>query len=437
MSDDTSGRKAAERRIGWSKLFARAKQVLTTDPSGTDDDDQVIDDVGAIKLAAEAGRLKGGLAKVAQWQAYQANGAAAASMAARAALAQLWDNVPTISAATISAVIEKDLGAPPQTLFASWDVTPLAAASLGQVHAATGLDGKSYVVKVQYPAVADALRKDLASDEFARRLAGDSIGRWLTPAALTSLRAAVLAELDYRREADGLTRFAAAWGDDPVLRFPVVDGQRSSGLVLTMTRAQGRPLLDCTSASDELRRAIAAAIIRFSWGSPLLHGIVNADPNPGNFFFEGDDATSMRLWCLDFGGWVQLDPAAVAADRDVMFGLIDDDVFAGAERFRMALQTQGLLLRGDKLASHAHHEWEKLLLAPWRGKFRWTTAYAQELAAAFGRVLAQGGVGLPPTTLMLWRHRLGVAAVLGILDVELDGRALMRALVGSGKKSLR
>ena len=65
------------------------------------------------------------------------------------------------------------------------------------------------------------------------------------------------------------------------------------------------------------------------------------------------------------------------------------------------------------------------------------TAIAQELAAAFGRVLAQGGVGLPPTTLMLWRHRLGVAAVLGILDVELDGRALMRALVGSGKKSLR
>ncbi|MGE5181673.1 MAG: hypothetical protein ACM31C_06410, partial [Acidobacteriota bacterium] len=65
-----SDRKWAERRVGFKKLFARAKQVLTTDPKGSDEDDRVIDEEAARALATEAGRLKGGLAKVAQLAAY-------------------------------------------------------------------------------------------------------------------------------------------------------------------------------------------------------------------------------------------------------------------------------------------------------------------------------------------------------------------------------
>ena len=88
-------RKAAERKVGFARLWARAKQIVTTDPTGSDEDDHVVDEEAARVLAAQAGRLKGGLAKVAQLAAYDPGatlGAAAERRAAaRAVLGGLWD----------------------------------------------------------------------------------------------------------------------------------------------------------------------------------------------------------------------------------------------------------------------------------------------------------------------------------------------------------
>src|SRR5690606_10948528 len=129
------------------------------DPTGSDEDDLVIDEEAARVLAAQAGRLKGGLAKVAQLAAYDPGASLGrgrgASAAARQVLGGLWDRAPSVSAGAIASVVEKDLGKAPQALFAEWDPSPLASASLGQVHAAKLHDGTEVVVKVQYPGVAD------------------------------------------------------------------------------------------------------------------------------------------------------------------------------------------------------------------------------------------------------------------------------------------
>ena len=93
-----------------------------------------------------------------------------------------------MSSGAIARVIEEDLGRAPQALFAAWDGAPLAAASLGQVHAATLGDGTAVVVKVQYPGIADALRADLDDEAFVRRLAGSEIGRSLDGGSVTALR---------------------------------------------------------------------------------------------------------------------------------------------------------------------------------------------------------------------------------------------------------
>ena len=66
----SSERRSAERRVGWARLWARAKQIVTSDPTGSDDDDHVPDEEAARVLARSAGQLKGGLAKVAQLAAY-------------------------------------------------------------------------------------------------------------------------------------------------------------------------------------------------------------------------------------------------------------------------------------------------------------------------------------------------------------------------------
>lgn len=442
MSEDS--RRRAETKVKWARLWARAKQIVSTDPSGSDEDDLLVDEEAAKVLATQAGRLKGGLAKVAQLAAYDPGatlgGRSGATRSARAVLAGLWDHAPAISASAIARVIEEDLGRSPQALFASWDSAPLASASIGQVHAATLADGTSVVVKVQYPGVAEALRADLDDTAFVRKLAGSEVGRTLDDAALAALGLAVRGELDYRAEAAAMTEFAAAWQDHRVLRFPRVIAELSSGRVLTMTRAKGKTVVETGgSGSPETRRLAALAIFEVTWGSPLAHGLLNADPNPGNFLIDEQPDGGIHLWCLDFGCAFAVGDEVRDADREIFWGLLDDDNASAAERFRVGLARAGLLRRADLLASTAHRDWERALAAPFatHGDFHWSAQFATDLASATGRVLAIGGMALPAKVLMLWRQRLGAAAVIGMLDAKAPFRRVLLELIGNGRRALR
>jgi predicted unusual protein kinase regulating ubiquinone biosynthesis (AarF/ABC1/UbiB family) len=443
MSDDE--RKRAERRVGWARVWARAKQIVTTDPTGSDEDDHVVDEEAARVLAANAGRLKGGLAKVAQLAAYDPGatlgGRRGATAGARAVLGGLWDHAPSVSAGAIANVIEADLGKPPQALFKTWDPSPLASASLGQVHAATLEDGTDVVVKVQYPGVAEALRADLDDPTFVRKLAGSEIGRTLEDEAVVALADAVRRELDYRAEADVQERTREAWGPDhPTLRVPRVIGGLSSARVLTMTRARGKSIVEtAASGSPDVRRGAALAIYEFAWVTPLVHRLLNADPNPGNFLVDEQPDGSVHVWCLDFGCAFELSEAVRDADRELWWGLLDDDSASAAERFRMGLAGAGLLARTDRMATNAHREWEQALAAPLstHGDYHWSAAYAGQLAETTGRVLAAGGMRLPARVLLLWRQRLGVSAVLGMLDAKAPFRRVLLDRIGTGKRALR
>jgi predicted unusual protein kinase regulating ubiquinone biosynthesis (AarF/ABC1/UbiB family) len=440
----TADRRSAERRVSWARLWARAKQIVTSDPTGSDDDDHVVDEQAARVLAANAGRLKGGLAKVAQLAAYDPGatlgGRTGATTQARAVLAGLWDQAPAVSGGAIAGVIEADLGRSPQAVFAAWDPVPLAAASLGQVHAATLRDGTPVVVKVQYPGVAEALRADLDDAAFVRKLAGSEIGGSLDDGSLRALGAAVRGELDYHAEARSLERFGAAWSGHPALRFPRVIGALSSARVLTMTRARGKTVVETAAGgSADLRRHAALAIFAFAWGSPLVHGLLNADPNPGNFLVDEQPDGGAHVWCLDFGCALALPDEVRDADREIWWGLIDADNASAAERFRIGLATAGLLRRADSLATTAHRDWERALAAPVSGpgEFSWTAQYASELADATGRALGAGGLALPADVLLLWRQRLGAAAVIAMLDARAPFRRALVELIGTGRRALR
>ncbi len=437
-------RKRAEIRVGWARIWARAKQIVTTDPTGSDEDDHVVDEEAARVLAEHAGRLKGGLAKVAQLAAYDPGatlgGRSGATAAARSVLGGLWDHAPAVSSVAIAELIEHDLGAGPTKLFATWDPTPLAAASLGQVHAATLHDGTAVVVKVQYPGVAASLRADLDDAAFVRKLAGSEIGRTLDDDSVRALAEAVRGELDYRTEATSQERFRAAWAGHPTLRVPRVIPDLSTEHVLTMTRARGKSVVETVaSGTSDVKRQAQLAIYEFAWGSPLAHRLLNADPNPGNFLIEEQPDGSAHVWCLDFGCVLELPEAVRDADRELWHGLLEGDGAVAAERFRMGLAKAGLLRRTDMLATTAHREWEKALAAPFatHGDFHWSPAYASELAETTGRVLAAGGMALPARLLLLWRQRLGVAAVLGMLDGKAPFRRVLLDTIGTGKRALR
>ena len=424
-------RLGADLRVGFARVWARAKQIVTTDPTGSDEDDRIVDAAAERELAKHAGEMKGGMAKVAQLLAYTSAGAPRE-------LASLWDDAPTVAPGQINQVIEQELGAPPQAVFAEWDPRPIAAASLGQVHAARDKDGRALAVKVQYPGVDEALAGDLASEGFARRLAGSELGRELSPEAIARLRAAILGETDYLAEARALERFAAAWADDPVIRIPAVVPALSARRVLTMERAEGVALADLAHDDPALRAEVATAIIRFAWGTPLRHGFFNADPNPGNYLVARGDG-GLRVWFLDFGCSVDLAPEVAAGDRELWYGILDEDGFAGAERFRMALLHQGLLRRTESLASTVHRDWERALAAPFASNepFRWDRGYHGDLSFATRQVLSAGGLTIPPEVTLLWRARLGVSAVVALLEPRAPFRRVLKDLLGTGKKALR
>jgi len=395
-------------------------------------------------LALQAGRLKGGLAKVAQLAAYDPGASLGrgrgASAAARQVLGGLWDHAPAVSSGAISTVVEQDLGKSPQSLFAEWDPTPLAAASLGQVHAAKLADGTDVVVKVQYPGVAEALRADLDDGAFIRKLAGAEIGRSLDDEALHALAEAVRAELDYTAEAAIQQKFAIAWANDKTVRIPRVISELSTKRVLTMTRARGKTVVDAAGGgTPDVRAQAAAAIYKFSWGSPLAHGLLNADPNPGNFLVEVESDGHVAVWCLDFGCALEISESVRDADRELWWGLLDEDGATAAERFRMGIARSGLLRRTDSLATSAHRDWERALASPpaTHGNLHWNAAYAGDFAETTGRVPA---AGCPPLTARpppLLPARLGVSAGIGVFGAHVPFRRVLLDLIGHGKRALR
>jgi predicted unusual protein kinase regulating ubiquinone biosynthesis (AarF/ABC1/UbiB family) len=414
-------RLGASARIAARKQAARVLQVLTTEPGSAPDQGVRTE---AQAQADEAARLGAGLLKVAQVAGYLEGFDLEAD--ARKALAALWDHAPVVPASDVAAVVQSELGAPPHALFARFAEQPLASASLGQVHVAADADGAEYAVKVQYPAVADALRADLASRGVVGRLAGTDIGQRLDAQAIERLRAAVLAELDYRAEADAAERFRAALAGEPDMVIPAIDRARSSARVLTMERIRGASIDEIAEAGPDVRRAAAGAILRFSWLAPLRHGLVQADPNPGNFLVLADP---VRVAFLDFGCTGALEPGDREGERALWKALLHHDEFTAAETFRVGLASGGLVREASVFFQQAYRDWERLVTAPYtsRERFAWTPDYAATLLQTTRQMVYAGLLHLPGPRLLLWRQRLGVAAILGMLDTDVDARAALTA----------
>ena len=377
----------------------------------------------AEELARSAAGLRGGVAKIAQLRAYL-QGAAALGPEAQQILSRLWDHASGDEPQAIRQVLIEELGAPPEELFARFEPVPLAAASLGQVHAATGKDGRDLAVKVQYPGVAAALRDDLDARGVLRQLVGGDLGGAVPAESIAALRTHLLAEVDYHAEAANLGLFAAAYRDDDTIVIPQVVADRSTGRVLTMERLRGRSLPAVMRQGDlTARSAVARTIFRFAFSSPLLHGLINADPNPGNYLILDEKPGprgEARVGFVDFGCTANLPEALRAADRDLWLAMIHRD----GEALRFAAHRQGLIPSATSFNSSTYRTWEKLLGSPFleRGEVELTADFVKVLGETTWRLVHSGQLELPPAALLLWRQRLSVLAVLSSLRPRLDFR---------------
>ncbi len=220
------------------------------------------------------------------------------------ALARLREDAPPMTSELARTVLEHELGSRTESLFAELDWEPLAAASIGQVHAGRLHDGREVAVKIQYPGVADAINSDLENAEllatFLSMIVG-GVSPWRLSFDLRGMAREVgmriAEELDYRLEATTQAEFAERYRGHPFIHVPEVIGELCSDRVLTQELVRGRDWGTALEANQELRDRWAETIFRFVYGSNVRFRLLHADPHPGNYRFHEDGSVSF----LDFG----------------------------------------------------------------------------------------------------------------------------------------
>jgi predicted unusual protein kinase regulating ubiquinone biosynthesis (AarF/ABC1/UbiB family) len=226
-----------------------------------------------------------------------------------AALESLQDNLEPFSYGEVERIVEDELGVRISKGFDSFDATPLAAASLGQVHRAVLRDGRDVVVKVQRPDVREQVHKDLDvfSDIATEMERHTEIGRKMNLiAALDQVKVVLYNELNYLQESRNAATLRKNLAEFPQLYIPEVVDDYSSSRVLTTELVKGRKVSKLTPLAliDRDYAELAAVLTHAYLKQICVDGFWHSDPHPGNVFVREnpeDEAGQPQLVLLDFG----------------------------------------------------------------------------------------------------------------------------------------
>ena len=372
----------------------------------------------AEDVADTLGAMKGVMMKIGQMASYIDDGL---SPAVRQTLARLQDSVPPMSPPLAAAVVEEELGAPPEHAFARWDPQPIAAASIGQVHRAVTLDGRAVAVKVQYPGIAETIAADLRNVALLRRMLRIAAPAQDVDALLSELRDRVGEELDYRREAANQRLMAAYYDGHPTIAIPrIIDGL-STRKVVTSELSGGVRFAELASWPQHERDLAAETIYRFVFRSLYDVRAFNGDPHPGNYLFQRGG----RVTFLDFGLVRHFTPAEL---RPLLQMARTICVEHDPEAFRAGLENAGFLRPGAPLSTQAIVDHLAVFYDTIRepGLRTITSDYASSVVRRFFdlRSPVAGYIAVPRPYVILQRINLGLFAVLGELSATADWRAI-------------
>jgi ubiquinone biosynthesis protein len=241
-------------------------------------------------------------------------------------LAKLQDDVPTLPFDQIRERIEEELGTTIEETFGSFDTTPLAAASIGQVYRATLKDGTEVVVKVQRPGITETMEVDLDIILSQARAAADHtrFGRDMNVVEIAQQMVdALRSELDYLNEAANLDHFHTAFKDSEKVYFPKVYWDYTTSRVLTMEMMQGIPATRFTEldAAGVDRKQVALNGADCYFTQIFEMGRYHADPHLGNLFVMPDG----RVGFVDFGRVGQISERNRTLTFHLIMALMDGD----------------------------------------------------------------------------------------------------------------
>ncbi len=332
-------------------------------------------------------------------------------------LEKLHSHAPTLEFSALRPAVEEALGQPPETAFASFDDTPLAAASMAQVHRATLHDGRDVVLKIQRPGIRPRMEADL---RLLARMAGiaeaaSTEARQFAPTAmLRQVAAAVLEELDFTSEGRNADRLRVDFADNDRVVVPDIHWQWSSATLLVMDYVRGtaprtRAGLHSAGIDPAVIATLGADIVL---DMVLVNGRFHGDPHPGNLLcLPGNRIALLDLGMIghvsprrrqEFISFMQSlagsDPAQLA---DVLF------VWSGEERGK---REPGRIAAERLIARHGGGQ---LVLSA--------------MVADFLPLMREEGLVVPPDLILIFKALVTIDGVLSAIEPGFDLSQAMRA----------
>ena len=258
--------------------------------------DLLLTPANAVRVTEQLSRLRGAAMKLGQMISLDAGDVLPAELTA--IMARLRDAAHFMPPAQLNKVLITEWGPDWRRKFASFDATPIAAASIGQVHRATLPDGRVLAIKVQYPGVAASIDADVDNVATLLRMSG-LLPRELDIAPLLADAKRQLAEeTAYRREGEQMALFGQLLADTPEVVVPALDSEFTTDSVLAMSFLPGKPIETLESAPQDVRNSVMRVLMSLVLRELFEFGVMQTDPNFANYRYQPD---SGRLVLLDFG----------------------------------------------------------------------------------------------------------------------------------------
>ena len=233
--------------------------------------------------------------------------------ALQAKLAELRDDVPPVPFSRLERLMRDEFGGPLRRVFSEFDEHAFAAASIGQVHRATTVEGSDVVVKVQYPGVAEAVETDLRNAMLLLPLVKRLAPSLDAKALASELRERIVEELDYELEAQNQRRIERLRRGHPFVSVPVVNTELSTRRVLVSEYFEGERFEAVRRLDEAQRDRYGEIVFRFYFGLLYRDRIALGDPHPGNQLLRPDG----RVGFLDFGMLRDVSPSRADAERGI------------------------------------------------------------------------------------------------------------------------
>lgn len=379
----------------------------------------------AAALKAALGGVKGPLMKVAQLMATIPDAMPSEYVTE---LAQLQASAPAMGWAFVKRRMASELGADWRGRFAAFEPEAAAAASLGQVHRATGHDGLALACKLQYPDMGSAVEADLVQLRLVFALY-HRYDKAIDPGGIQAEIADRLREeLDYELELRHMRLYAAMLAEEARVHVPAPVPDLSTERLLTMSWLDGEPLMAWTDRDQAMRDRLAINMFR-AWYVPFYgYAVIHGDPHLGNYSIRRDGSVNL----LDYGCIRIFGAKFVGGVIDLYHALQTDDTTLAVhayETWGFSGLTKEII---DVLNMWAYFVYDPILDD--RARRIQTkgsgTAYGAKVAAkVHGELRRLGGISPPREFVYMDRAAIGLGSVFLHLNARVNWHALFEELI--------